>query len=170
MRLLGVGRGPAGVFRDGGVWCLASAYVLCHIPSAWAYLDRLWPRGEVMHIWIGYLAIRMRVTYPDVAYLSGCVLVAGGSSFLCGRNRGFLHVAAELPAIRSLSRVCAASSLFAAWCDITEAGITPVWRWCHAPSLVSYSLIGVACLAWSGVGYGTGHAHGSLETSHVIPL
>ena len=123
-----------------------------------------------MHIWIGYLAIRMRVTYPDVAYLSGCVLVAGGSSFLCGRNRGFLHVAAELPAIRSLSRVCAASSLFAAWCDITEAGITPVWRWCHAPSLVSYSLIGVACLAWSCVGYGTGHAHGSLETSHVIPL
>ena len=31
-----------------------------------------------MRIWIGYLAIQMFVTYPDVRYLFGCVLVAGG--------------------------------------------------------------------------------------------
>ena len=37
-----------------------------------------------MHIRIGYYAIRMLVTYPDVPYLSGSVLVAGAAASYAG--------------------------------------------------------------------------------------
>ena len=93
-------------------------------------------------IWIGCGHVDRLLSYPDARYLSGCCLpirmcVGGrGSRFLYGRNRGCLHVAAELPATRSLTRVCTASSLVAQWSDITEVVIAPVWRWCHPPSLV----------------------------------
>jgi len=41
------------------------------------------------------LPIRMLLTYPDVAYLSGCVLVAGSSSPLCGRDRAWRGLGRE---------------------------------------------------------------------------
>ena len=76
-----------------------------------------------MRIWIGYLAIRMFVTYPDVRYLSGCVLVADDLG----------------PSTRAGPRLC-----------LLVSGVTPLrWvlrqfgggvmlpHWRHAPSLVS---------------------------------
>ena len=131
----------------------------------------------------------MFVTYPDVPWWPGApVLYEGGTatagmraheqlnpSPLHGRNRACLYVAAEPPAIRSLTRVCAALRLVAQWYT-TYVGITPVRRWRHAPSLASCSRTGVMfpnwchALAWACVGCENGRGHGSPTMSHVIPL
>ena len=41
-----------------------------------------------MRTWIGYAHPDRLLSYPDAAYLSGCVLVAGSPSPLRGRDRG----------------------------------------------------------------------------------
>ena len=99
----------------------------------------------------------MFVTYPDVAYLSGCVLVADDLG----------------PSTRAGPRLC-----------LLVSGVTPLrWvlrqfgggvmlpHWRHAPSLASCSLTGVMLPYWrhalasSCVGSGDG----SPTMSHVIP-
>ena len=45
-----------------------------------------------MRTWIGYAHPDRLLSYPDVAYLSGCVLVAGSPSPLRGRDRSSLSV------------------------------------------------------------------------------
>ena len=80
-------------------------------------------------MWIGYAHPDRLLSYPDVAYLSGCVLVAGGCS----------------PSTRAGPRLC-----------LLVSGVTPLrWvlrrfggggvlpHWGHAPSLASCSLTGV---------------------------
>ena len=47
----------------------------------------------------------MFVTYPDVAYLSGCALVAGSPSPLRGRDRSSLSVTVTHTLTHSFTRV-----------------------------------------------------------------
>ena len=103
----------------------------------------------------------MFVTYPDVPWWPGApVLYEGGTatagmraheqlnpSPLHGRNRACLYVAAEPPAIRSLTRVCAALRLVAQWYTtwvLRQFGggvMLPHWR--HVLELVSCPGLGL---------------------------
>ena len=70
----------------------------------YAHPDRLLSYPDVAYLSGCCLPIRMCVTYPDVRYLSGCALVAGSPSPLRGRDRGSLSVTVTHALTQSFTR------------------------------------------------------------------